>query len=318
MNYSYEESCHNNSQPKISVILPLYNAEKYISKTINSILCQSFKDFELIIIDDGSSDGSAEICYKISKKDHRIRIYQQKNGGISKARNKGILEAHGKYIVFCDHDDLMEKEMLSCLYNKISEKDSDIVYSNYLISMIDEDGYCYLKKDAKITDGEYDCNNFFVQIPELRKNLQSVWNGIYKKSIIINSNVRFDESMKFGGEDITFNMMLLPYIRKIVTIPTITYYHFKRKGQSASSYINANRIDSIVRLNDIEFNVLREINNSEINNRTANIVYCCECCANLCLLFSVLLNSDYSIKDKSAYLKNLNLNNSKYLSCTIY
>ena len=95
--------------PEISVILPVYNTGEILEKTIESILHQTFQDFELIIIDDGSTDNSYQICRKYSVKDKRIRVISQKNSGVCAARNKGIDLSEGKYITFCDHDDIYDK-----------------------------------------------------------------------------------------------------------------------------------------------------------------------------------------------------------------
>ena len=113
---------------KISIIMPIYNAEIYLEESVNSILNQNFEDFELICIDDGSTDNSLAILNEISKKDSRLRVISQKNLGAGAARNKGIKESLGEYICFIDSDDYVIPEYLEIAYDNITSNNSDIVF----------------------------------------------------------------------------------------------------------------------------------------------------------------------------------------------
>ena len=123
---------------KISVIVPIYNVEKWLSKCINSILAQNFKDFELILINDGSTDNSEKICYKFLDHDNRVKYFYKKNGGLSSARNLGIKKATGKYIVFIDSDDYVDKNYLQYLYESVSKNNSQVAICNF--NLVDEKG----------------------------------------------------------------------------------------------------------------------------------------------------------------------------------
>lgn len=112
---------------KVSVVIPIYNAEEYLNKCIDSILEQSLKEIEIILINDGSIDRSGEICDEYAMKDERIRVIHKVNEGVSRARNRGIVEASGKYIMFVDSDDYVNQEYCKCLYD-LSEK-----YKNNLV-----------------------------------------------------------------------------------------------------------------------------------------------------------------------------------------
>ena len=111
---------------KISVIVPVYNVEKYIEKSIISIINQSYTDIEIIVVNDGSTDDSIKICELLSKKDSRISIYNKENGGLSSARNFGMNFATGKYVIFIDSDDYIDKDMLAELYGNITKYDADV------------------------------------------------------------------------------------------------------------------------------------------------------------------------------------------------
>ncbi|MFR5264943.1 glycosyltransferase family 2 protein [Clostridium sp.] len=116
----------------ISVIVPIYNVEKYLENCINSILNQSYKDFELILVDDGSPDNCGKICDDYAKKDSRIKVIHKKNGGLSDARNVGIEAAKGEYISFIDSDDWIHKDFYLTLFNALSSSNSDIAICNFL------------------------------------------------------------------------------------------------------------------------------------------------------------------------------------------
>ena len=124
------------TQPTISIIVPVYNSEKYLDACIDSILSQSFRDFELILVDDGSKDSSAQICDEYASQDTRVRVIHKANGGVSAARNDGLDIAKGEYITFIDSDDWVERESLSTISNY---RDYDIVFFSH--RLVYEGGY---------------------------------------------------------------------------------------------------------------------------------------------------------------------------------
>ena len=131
---------------KISIIVPVYNTEKYLSKCLNSLIKQTYKDIEIIVVNDGSKDKSLEIAKKIAKQDNRIKVFNKENGGLSSARNFGIEKASGEYIGFVDSDDYIKENMFEILYNMIKEANAKIaicgwylVEDNQIISINFED-----------------------------------------------------------------------------------------------------------------------------------------------------------------------------------
>ena len=119
--YNYSNKKHTMSQALISIIVPIYKVEKYLSRCIDSILAQTYKNLEIILVDDGSPDKCPEICDKYAKEDSRIKVIHKKNGGVSSARNAGLDVATGKYIFFVDSDDIITEDALSNLYEKATE-----------------------------------------------------------------------------------------------------------------------------------------------------------------------------------------------------
>ena len=121
-------------QELISVIIPIYNVDKYLERCVNSIIEQTYENLEIILVDDGSKDKSPQICDSYEKKDRRIKVIHKENSGVSETRNIGIKQSTGKYILFVDADDYLEKDMIMCLYNTLTDNKVDIVRGNYYIS----------------------------------------------------------------------------------------------------------------------------------------------------------------------------------------
>lgn len=185
-----------------SVIIPMYNAEKYIEKCVNSILDQSFSDFEIIIVDNNSTDNSVNICNKLINKDHRIKLLHQPIQGVGAARNLGLHNAKGKYIQFLDSDDFLEKENLSKAYELLTEEIDLLIYAFKRISANN--------KLFKIDKVKQQSRNKYLY----KTYFHSVGNKIFKNSIIKENCLSFIEN-SFYGEDTAFNFVYLYYANKI-------------------------------------------------------------------------------------------------------
>lgn len=184
--------------PAISVIMPVYNSEKYLRDAIESVLKQTFTDFELLLIDDGSKDGCGTICDEYSKKDARVITVHQENTGMCGARNRGIEMARGEYIAFSDNDDIFLPGLLEVNYRVAKEYNADMVK--------------YGRRTLHVQDGEF-FNEHIRQFPfqVLEKNdlpdeyvrcrnrdiLNAVWDGIYRKDILLKNTIRFDTRLPF-------------------------------------------------------------------------------------------------------------------------
>lgn len=217
----------------ISVIVPIYNAEKYLHRCIKRILAQDYTDYELLLIDDGSTDNSGTICDEYAIKDNRIRVFHKENGGVSSARNWGLDKAIGEYIMFVDSDDYMLSGMLEVMLSTLKAKSADLV-----VCGTTETGGGYWRP---IADVDYSINqlkeNFVLLLhTEL---LSPPWNKIYKKEII-GSN-RFCEDISFG-EDLLFNIQYLKKCENISLIKESPFYHEKENENSLVVKFNRNRL----------------------------------------------------------------------------
>lgn len=230
--------------PYFSIILPVYNAKKYLSNTIESILDQTFQDFELILIDDGSTDGSSEICTSYRRIDKRIIYKRQNNQGISNARNQGIRLSNGKYIAFCDHDDEYDSNLLNIAYEKLHDSEFDVFKFSYQnIVYLGEQKV----KKYYIRSYDYQGETSILKKDYVLFNIYSftVWNGIYRREYLINKEECFDTNIKFGMEDVLFNINLFNKLTKILILDVVLYKHYIRYGQSTSRKFDQNKIDSI-------------------------------------------------------------------------
>lgn len=202
--------------PKISIIVPIYNVEKYIHKCIDSILDQSFNDFELILVDDESPDKCGEICDYYKKKDERVIVIHKKNGGPSDARNVGIDRAKGEYIAFIDGDDFIERDMYETMYKTIEENKADICICSLV--EVDENG-------EKLN--EYIINKVSLSEMILRSY---PCNKLFNKKLFINNRFAYGKYY----EDLELIPKLYLQSRKVVSTNKIGYNYVKRAGAITS------------------------------------------------------------------------------------
>lgn len=210
------------STPYISVIVPIYNAEKYLDRCFSTILGQTFTDFELILVDDGSTDGSGEICDRLAQSDARVRVIHKPNGGVSSARNVGIDKSRGKKIVFVDADDDIPINALESFI----EYDEDLVISNMNI-------ICEEPIKLNIDNQIFQSSEYHELIEKYHNTtiLRAVYGKLYYRDILINNNIRFDENIHWG-EDRLFVLHVLKHCRNVRLIPNVTYsYYFPTQGR---------------------------------------------------------------------------------------
>ncbi len=202
--------------PKVSVIVPVYNTEKYLSRCIDSILAQTFTDFELILVNDGSVDSSGKICDEYAAKDNRIVVIHKGNGGVSSARNKGIEIAKGKWITFVDSDDYIAETYLSD-FPKNDDNDMEIC------GIVSFNGQSFVSKQHEVKYSDKDLALFYENLYSYRANT-SPCAKIIKREIITQNHIYFDINMRLA-EDTLFILKLLIFINDIQIIPNANYYY---------------------------------------------------------------------------------------------
>lgn len=238
-------------QPKVSVIVPVYNVGQYIERCVNSLVEQTLKEIEIIFVNDGSTDNSVHILNKYLEKDIRIQIVNQKNSGVSMARNKGIQEAKGQYIAFVDADDWIEKEMLELLYHTMIKENSDVVMCGYVREFQDRSKEKIFSLAEKVCYEGQTLNELHRRLvgpigeemgnPEALDSFGTVWAKLYNREMIINNYIQFVDLKEIGSnEDTLFNIHLIHHCSKVVFINQPLYHYWKGNVSSITTKYNPN------------------------------------------------------------------------------
>lgn len=227
----------------ISVIVPVYGVEKYLDRCVESVLNQTYKDFELLLVDDGSLDNCPRMCDEWAKKDERIRVFHKFNGGLSSARNLGLEKAKGDYIAFVDSDDFVHPDYLDYLYKALKERECDLVICDYL-HFFTQNEVVDFKEDLKIIK-EYDNYTFFLDDEYLLGTCDAkkivAWNKLYKKELF--NDVRFPEGKIH--EDTAIYYKILYKAKKTVYIGNKLYCYFHNPNGITLSRFTASRFSDI-------------------------------------------------------------------------
>lgn len=258
---------------KVSVIIPVYNAQKYIEQCIKSVIRQTYNSIELIIIDDGSSDNSSKVISPLLSIDRRIKLIHQQNSGPSVARNRGITESTGEYLVFIDSDDVIEETYIEKLFNKISKEKLDLVCCGY----IEQSKY-----------GEVKLNHFWKQKEYLDKNefIEYVFNGvggvlwgkIFRRDLIFEHNLRMNPKIHMS-EDLIFVLEYSKCIKSIGVIDEYLYHYNRLNENSISSNITLSYLENYIlviqQIDSLLLNMSFNVNDRSrvINRRVRDIVY---------------------------------------------
>lgn len=219
------------STPLVSVIVPIYNSELYLENCINNILKQTYKNIQIIIVNDGSTDNSLELCEKI--KDDRIEVYSKENGGASSARNFGLEHRKGKYVLFVDSDDFLKENAIEELVKRAEKENADCVY--YEADNFTEDEIISVKKNGLLHSRRYptsDGNTLIKMILE-NKNYHAVPFLYFAKSTLYDAGLCFEEGIMF--EDELFSFKLLRMCEKVVCLKKILYYRNVRPNSVMTS-----------------------------------------------------------------------------------
>ncbi len=180
-------------QPKISVVVPVYNGEKYIESFIKCIERQKYKNIEIIFVDDGSTDDTLRICKEYSDKDNRYLVFSKKNGGPSSARNVGIENATGEYIVFFDIDDEFSNDILSDNVQMAIENNSDVVLWNFKMVCMDKGNEIIRKIGKSVSASKEEFfNKYFIPVLD-NEMFNPPWNKLIKRKVLIDNNIRFED-----------------------------------------------------------------------------------------------------------------------------
>lgn len=222
---------------KVSIIIPIYNIKEYMSDSVNSAMMQTYKDIEIILVDDGSTDGSGEMCDEYGEKDSRIKVIHKENGGLSSARNAGLDAAEGEYILFLDGDDYLALNAAEYALSIAKRTDADIIQYGYIETIesftpnhINGTGGAEVIKDTK---------SFYGKLYEIGGEAASACTKLYKRSMF--DRFRFKEGILHEDEELITRQ--LREVGSIAYIPDKLYYYVTRKGSIIRSDFNLRRLD---------------------------------------------------------------------------
>lgn len=281
-------------EKKVSVVVPIYNVEKYLNKCINSIVNQTYKNIEIILVDDGSTDQSGMQCNEWKDKDSRIKVVHKENRGLSSTRNAGMEVATGDYIMFEDSDDWLVSDLIERCVERIQKDKSDVVIFGY--KKVDE---------SENIQGTFTFGNEIFSKDELAAVLYTkivemsfgyAWNKLYDFQAIKKSGLKFDGSI-IDREDLVFNMQLLTYLNSISYLDYAGYFYLQRQ---TSLLHNSN----LARLKNISHfcNEMAEIPVGNVESR--NKVYNMNILHYLsdCIIKNILWNKELKKKEKRKYI----------------
>ena len=249
-------------EPKISVIVPIYNAELYLEQCIESVLNQTMRDIELLLIDDGSTDNSFQICEEYKKRDNRIKLYTNKNVGQGLERNFGIKIATGEYIAFLDSDDQYKENMLEKLYQRAVETNADMVSC----SIVDIHDGKIIKKhplNDKVLIGHQEIKAAMADLISYEEKdgysgCIAVWDSIFRRDIIENKDIYFFSERDVYSEDLLFKLMFMAHAEKIAFC-TEGVYLYRINDTSFTHRIDASILKRMVNLYDEIYRMFGDI-----------------------------------------------------------
>ena len=238
--------CKQEIKPLISVIVPIYNVEDYLTKCLDSIVSQTYDNFEVILVDDGSTDQCPRMCDEYKERNSRFKVIHKSNGGVSSARNKGLDIAEGEYVLFVDSDDWLEPNMLEVLASTATETDADIVVCEHYNNTYNTETRSTISRNTYEKKVLVDNDDIFMHIlaPSPRIRFE-VWNKLYKREII--GKTRFKEGQIY--EDVSFQKEIFERVKKLVHIDCALYnYRTVRPGNTVSSFDKKR----LCKLNDLD------------------------------------------------------------------
>lgn len=229
--------------PKVSIIVPVYNVEKYLDRCMESLLNQTLKDIEIILVDDGSPDNCPKMCDDYAKKDSRVKVVHKANAGLGYARNSGLDVATGEFLAFVDSDDYVDTKIYESLFGEASISGADAVFCKYYTEQADGTWKECNEVNRRTEWNNKEINDFLLNIiatePYVKKERKygmSVWHSIYRRKIIYDNNIRFYSERDVMSEDLPFQVDFFLKANKMVYLPYAFYYYCLNGGSLTTTF----------------------------------------------------------------------------------
>lgn len=300
-------------KPIVSIIIPMYNCEMYIEKCLNSVIEQTYKNIEIILVDDGSIDKSLEICKLSAERDKRVKIFQKKNKGASSARNYGLDHVTGKYIMFVDGDDYIEKNMVESLVSLAERNKDDIVISCLIVDKYDKCNNLIstIKKVQKkrVLEGNRIIAEGIIDLVE-NESISGPCAKLIRSDIILDNNIRMPENISLQ-EDLHFILQVLEKTQKIDVIDKCYYHYRKGVNESVTSRYYSNKYQMTDEVHDKLIEYYRKRTDNISIMRRIYYIHIKNTYAALINLFH--RNCKYTKKEKIAIINEI-INSNKTIS----
>ena len=253
---------------KVSVIIPIYKVEKYLSRCLDSVVNQTLEDIEIVLVDDGSPDSCPEICDRYAKKDSRIKVIHKKNEGLGYARNSGMLIATGEYIAFLDSDDYVSKDMYEKVYSELKRTDADCCVTGYVVK---KDSGDEIRKENPLGTAVYKNDDIIIKVlagmlgskPNQPRDTDvgmSVWKCVYRKELLQEKGILFPSERELISEDIIFQIRVLSQVKRVCTLSEGMYYYCENSNsQSLTKTYSKDKFDRYKKLYNVELEMLSKI-----------------------------------------------------------
>lgn len=261
--------------PKVSVIVPVYKAEKYLNRCVDSLINQTLEDIEIILVDDESPDNSPAICDDYAKVDSRVKVIHKKNAGAGMARNSALEIATGEYVGFTDSDDYVDCQMFEALYSAAKKYEAELVVSGarfvggnvFAKEGADEEKNCFDEEtyfpEDKIKDLLLGVVGALPHEPEDSRYGTSVWKNLYKRDVIEKNNIKFLSEREIMSEDALFTIDFIHHIKSAVGIPGVYYNYFRNEGSISKSYKKDRLEQNLVYLKAVEDRIKNDVSADE-------------------------------------------------------
>lgn len=257
----------NNNSAKVSVTVPVYNTAKYLDRCLSSLIEQTLQDIEIVLVDDGSTDGSDSICDSWAERDNRIKVIHQCNGGLWKARQTGLENATGEFIIVCDSDDWVDTSAYEKAYTKAKAEDADIVIFGYVAEYNDGSSKENIRKFNDLTDIELTRDEI------MRSSYYNSWNKLIRRSLFTTHNIYYEPGINMGEDHLILQKLLSIRPLKLCCVPE-ALYHYRINSGGYTTDIKPEYIHQLLKVYEWDYlNIDKAYHAEALRQMGANLAF---------------------------------------------